>query len=104
MCDEGVPWKNICPSDDKYCTPSTTNVKCIGNTLTIGAKCEEEGVTVKTLIHELGHVLGLYHEMNRGDRDKYIEILDGRLQKVYARVCVHVSVCVDVCVFVCVCV
>ena len=60
----------------------TQGVKCIGNTLTIGKTCERDGVSQRTLIHELGHALGLYHEMNRADRDDYIEILDGRLMPV----------------------
>jgi len=86
-CHSGLPWKSVCstwrraPSGRRVCFPQTKGVKCIGNTLTIGKKCEDDGVTLKTFIHELGHVLGLYHEMNRGDRDQYIEILEGRMKK-----------------------
>jgi len=80
-CHHGVPWRRPCANLFGPCRPSTRDVKCIGNTLTIGQRCEEDGVTLKTLIHELGHVLGLYHEMNRGDRDGFIDILDGRLQR-----------------------
>jgi len=80
-CESGVPWKLICPDFRRPCIPRTKGVKCIGNMLTIGRRCEKGGLNAKTLIHELGHVLGLYHEMNRADRDEFIDILDGRLKK-----------------------
>ena len=81
-CKNTVPWKQPCPNANgnvRGCKPQTKDVKCIGNTLTIGDTCEKEGPTLKTLIHELGHVLGLYHEMNRGDRNDYIKVLQDRL-------------------------
>lgn len=81
VCASGVPWRRPCPNNWGVCEPQTRDVKCLGNTLTIGKRCEADGVTLKTLIHEFGHVLGLYHEMNRGDRSQFIDILDGRLQK-----------------------
>lgn len=32
-----------------------------------------------TLLHELGHTIGLYHEHMRPDRDEYVEIFTANI-------------------------
>ena len=43
--------------------------------VSLGAGC----VQFDTVIHELGHVIGLYHEHNRPDRDDYINVYPHRV-------------------------
>ena len=39
--------------------------------LSMGDGCEYKYVTM----HELGHVIGFYHEHQRADRDEFVEII-----------------------------
>ncbi|XP_013405873.1 zinc metalloproteinase dpy-31 isoform X2 [Lingula anatina] len=62
------------PQDSSLCGVGAGRIYIFtGNrqVLFLGHRC----LTVQTVAHEFGHVLGLYHEHARPDRDRYIDII-----------------------------
>ena len=43
-------------------------------------------VTLETVLHELGHTIGFFHEHNRPDRDEFISVLEGVAPSIAAQV------------------
>jgi len=76
---EFIPVKDTKKSDVYYIKKGKPNALTSG-TSTFGYNKNGENfmilydATLKTILHELGHCLGLFHEHQRYDRDLYIEI------------------------------
>ena len=54
------------------------SVGMVGNTQTIGGSIN---CTVTTILHEMGHALGLYHEQSRADRNAYVNFMEQNIDK-----------------------
>ena len=53
-------------------------VGMVGMTQTIGGSIN---CTTTTILHEMGHAMGLYHEQSRADRDTYVNFMEQNIDK-----------------------
>ena len=64
--------------------PNNTSGSCeafvgmIGNTQVIGGAIN---CTINTILHEMGHTVGLFHEQSRSDRDAYVNFMEQNIDK-----------------------
>jgi uncharacterized repeat protein (TIGR01451 family) len=77
------------PSDTNYAEfdldPSNQNGVCEANVGYVGNGAQFIGgsilCTVPTLLHEMGHEIGLWHEQSRNDRNTYVQFLEPNIDK-----------------------
>lgn len=61
--------------------------------ISIGKNCDKFGIVV----HELGHVIGFWHEHTRPDRDEHVSIIRDNIQPGTVSTCVLLLLSVNVC-------
>ena len=82
MWSMGLLFKSICPFTafiimfSRCCSFVGREIRG-AQAISIGKNCDKFGIVV----HELGHVVGFWHEHTRPDRDKYIEILTQNIEE-----------------------
>uniref|UniRef100_H2ZHT2 Metalloendopeptidase n=1 Tax=Ciona savignyi TaxID=51511 RepID=H2ZHT2_CIOSA len=74
----GRPWYIFCAQNSHLPCCSYVGRKGTGpQAISIGKNCDKFGIVV----HELGHVIGFWHEHTRPDRDRHIEIVYKNIQE-----------------------
>lgn len=63
--------------NEEYCTCKSFGHKTGLQNITIGYSCR----CVGDLLHTIGHIIGLYHEHDRPDRDNYVKILRDNIEE-----------------------
>ena len=61
----------------EYCTCDSVGRRGGEQVIELGYSCQSKG----ELLHTLGHVIGLWHEQARPDRNNYVQILTGNIER-----------------------
>ena len=62
--------------NEEYCTCDSVGRRGGEQVIKLGYSCQSKG----KLLHTIGHVIGLWHEQARPDRDRYIQILNNNIE------------------------
>ena len=61
----------------EYCTCDSVGRRGGEQVIKLGYSCQTKG----ELLHTIGHVIGLWHEQARPDRDKYVQIVNENIEE-----------------------
>lgn len=81
-----TPMRFVARTDETAYVTFTTGTGCWSN---VGRQGVQQFVKLAvdcgfvSVVHEIGHVVGLYHEQCRTDRDDYVKILTGNIETSY---------------------
>lgn len=74
--DEDNYIKFVSRPNKEYCTCDSVGMRGGEQVIELGYSCQSKG----ELLHTLGHVIGLWHEQARPDRDRYVQILSDNIE------------------------
>ncbi len=75
LCQYLISLKYIFPLHSNKCYSRLGHVSMRGQPISIGGGCNFVG----TVIHEMMHCIGFFHEQSRRDRDDHVEIIEDNI-------------------------
>ena len=62
--------------NEEYCTCDSVGRRGGEQVIKLGYSCQSK----EELLHTIGHIIGLWHEQARSDRDRYVQILNDNIE------------------------